>query len=205
MRGILCDTGQGIVGIHDSPVVEGRAIILKRPEACCVGGGKVEPLTFSAVEIPVIVVSYECAVAFCCDLCDGLVGLPGLDNGVLGKSEVPFEEHFFPDKRGQSVGLGLVHVAIHVFLHEGLEDRGRVGADRVIEKVGVLIDFVSAQVKVGSQRLETREEIIQKSLQEIVDFGGVELQGTARWLRAVGRPIGLLIKGCDELGVGEPD
>lgn len=55
MRGVGGDAGEGVVAVHEAPVVAGGAVVGVGP----VGGGagarvEVEPLALAAVEVPVV-------------------------------------------------------------------------------------------------------------------------------------------------------
>jgi hypothetical protein len=97
VRGGFGDAVEGVIAVHGSPVVVGVTVVLERPEACCIHGGKVEPLSFATVEVPVVVIAHKRLISFSGDIGDGLIALPGLHDGLLWKGQVPVQEHLFPN------------------------------------------------------------------------------------------------------------
>ena len=125
--------GCGIVGVDLAPRFQWGAVIRVRRHDGGLGAGRdvgVDPLPEAAVEVPVVVLAKEGAVALAGDGVEGRLSDPGLDQGVVGRqAQVPGHDHFLPHDGthagGSNVGVEVVDKGLEV----GLDDLGVVGAN----------------------------------------------------------------------------
>lgn len=191
------DARQRVVRVDVAPVVVRTAVVQIRRLQDARGGERIEPLAEAAVEVPVLVVAEDGAVAAGDGGGEGGGRAPGLHEHVRAEGEVEVEGDFFPHDGREVVGAeGAVEV-----VEEGLEERlqhaGGGGVDAGVEGVGYEVYFVAAGVEEGGEGGDAWEEVGVEGLEEGGDGGVVEAELAGGGLGRVVLPRRLLVVRCD--------
>lgn len=71
------------------------------------------------------------------------------------------------------------------FLQQRLQHLARVGLETGVDHGVIGVELITTGVEVGGVRRDTRQKIVKQGIDEIVNLGVVEREGTTWWLGAV--------------------
>ncbi|KAI6760170.1 hypothetical protein HG531_013371 [Fusarium graminearum] len=109
---------------------------------------------------------------------------PGLDHNVFAQSHVPLGNHLLPDERSHASISNLAVSVIDKFLQKRRQNLSLVGAHIRIKSGIVVVELVSTEMEVRAVLGNTREEVIEESVEKVINIRAVHAERTTGWLLA---------------------